>query len=166
MQDKAIEIRQKTESLKQRIESRYNAAIIQLEDMERNWELLTRLSDTNLRLYQKNSYFRYHGRNAVWPLTNFSDCPELKTDPVFQELQYFHEEIHRVDSCAGALGSSLNKVLLEVDTLATKMANRSMKKEEYEAILLGKHEIFQGVPDAIHKLLEKRRKRATIKLPA
>lgn len=120
-----------------------------LDGIEKNIELLKKHTDTELRLYQKNWYFGYHGRNAAWPPTNFSNFPEFLEDPVLQKLAKIYTTLkdykgdipyaEKYDS----LYKSIEDVSLSLSKFATDIANRAMKEEVYIALLEDRHEILK-----------------------
>ena len=102
----------------------------------------------------KNWYCSYHRKNGAWPLTNFSEFPEFKADPVFLKLHQIYKRIFKIDRFVnlGGIEHPLYSVHLSLCSLATKMANRDMKEEEYLSLLEGRHPIIEEVNSLVDKV--------------
>jgi chromatin segregation and condensation protein Rec8/ScpA/Scc1 (kleisin family) len=135
-----------TEELTDRLQERLD----KLEELKNNFRLLKDLTDTELGLYIKNWYFGIHKRDATWPPTNFSEFPEFKEDVVMQRLATLYNtlNIHKgklpFREKYEPLKRKIEKATLSLSTLATDMANRSMKEDVYTALLENTHEALKN----------------------
>jgi len=104
-----------------------------LAGLERSRKLMEKLSDEELRIYQKNPYYGYYKKDAAWPVTNFSNFPEFKGDSVFQKILQIYEKFPFHDN---------NEIKLSLSQLATDMANRAMKEDVYNLLNEDKHPLL------------------------
>jgi hypothetical protein len=127
------------ERLEESIKDRLDNTLYLVENLKRQAETNEKLDDVGLRLYQKNWYFGYYGRDCTWTVTNFNQFDEFKDDAVMQELARIYENLEK---CKDKL-KRIEKVSLGLSGLATHMANRSLKEEDYSSLLDGKHPVLQ-----------------------
>lgn len=136
---------QKFADIRYKIERNYQDRIITLDRIKSHTQLIEDLSDSELRIAQKNPYFRYHKTRAVWPLTNFLELPEMVADPAYAKIADLYKKIQKrkryVHEFTEA-GKLMEQASLLLSDMATKMANRTMTQTEYDTILSGKYEQF------------------------
>jgi len=121
----------------------------------RNISLTNSLSDAELPIHEKNCYFHPYEKDAVWPVTNFTDTyppmPEFKDDPVMQRLRSLYialdDYIHNVlghlpqekEYRHNLVRERIEDASISLCELATQMGNRSMNEETYISLFKNYH---------------------------
>ena len=131
------------------------------KNIEERAAMMKSFSDTELRIYQKNWYFGYHKKKAVWPVTNFTDypsMPEFKEDSIMQTLRslYFTLEKYKNNLPLSNNNKFARKQIvdtsLSLSKLATQMGNRDMKEDTYLSLVEDKHSSLRKSYDLIYLL--------------
>ena len=151
-------IRETYSKVGERIRHDYNKRMLQLNSLERMWRILTELDDTELRIFMKNPYYNGRKDRGSWPLTNFSEYPEMKADPVFSKLNRLWDKMFEIDEFVDVGLESEHKLKPIYDCLccvATKMANREMSKQEYTSLSNNTHVLFELAKNLMPLSLEK-----------
>ncbi len=114
------------------------------ENIQKRLAIMNSLSDTELRILQKNWYFGFHKKEAIWPVTNFTDypsMPEFEQDPVMQKLRPLYVSLEEYREILPFTDDNvpIRKEIEDVSTglsgLATQMGNRDMGENTYTSLL-------------------------------
>ena len=131
------------------------------ENIQKRLALMNSLTDTELGIFQKNWYYGFHKKEAIWPVTNFTDypsMPEFEQDPVMQKLRPLYitlqgyRDILPFSDDNISIRKEVEEVSIDLSRLATQMGNRDMDEKTYKSLLENNHSTIAIASDLINRL--------------